>query len=61
MSVYQASWPSDQSGSTKIPDFFAEFYKISDTPGATDEYANAFTKNATLMMVSKKVEGRDGK
>lgn len=40
--------------------FFEHFYKTSDTPDAHDKYADAFTQDATLIMASKKAQGRDG-
>lgn len=43
-----------------IKNFFAYFYKISDTPDAHQEYAECFTEDATLVMASKTAKGRHG-
>ena len=43
-----------------IPQFFETFYQISDTPDAHDRYVEFFTDNATLIMASKKVVGKEG-
>ncbi|PNS18702.1 hypothetical protein CAC42_5241 [Sphaceloma murrayae] len=59
MSQYQASWPSGQQHDPAYVSFFENFYKISDTPDAHDEYVNQFTSDATLIMASKKVAGKD--
>lgn len=40
--------------------FFEEFYKASDTPDAHEKYTTFFTKDATLIMASRKVQGIDG-
>jgi len=42
-----------------IKAFFEEFYKTSDTPDAHEKYADSFTKDATLVMASKKGVGRE--
>ncbi|KAF2738696.1 hypothetical protein EJ04DRAFT_541124 [Polyplosphaeria fusca] len=39
--------------------FFEDFYAISDTPDAHERYTEFFTKDATLIMASKQVKGRD--
>ncbi|CAG8951724.1 hypothetical protein HYFRA_00005524 [Hymenoscyphus fraxineus] len=42
----------------EIRSFFAEFYRISDTPSAHVLYADQFTQDAILIMGSKKSVGR---
>lgn len=41
--------------------FSESFYAISDTPDAHETYAQKFTEDATLIMVSKVAKGRMGK
>lgn len=59
MSNYTSQWPDVQSDPA-YKQFFEQFYAISDTPDAHDKYADQFTKDATLIMASKKAEGRSG-
>lgn len=40
--------------------FFEDFYATSDTPDAHDHYVKYFTKDATLIMASRKAEGSEG-
>lgn len=40
--------------------FFEEFYKISDTSDAHERYADSFTRDGTIVMASKRGEGREG-
>lgn len=40
--------------------FFEDFYATSDTPDAHEKYVDFFTKDATLIMASKKAEGSEG-
>jgi hypothetical protein len=40
--------------------FFENFYATSDTAEAHEEYVDYFTKDATLVMASKRVAGRKG-
>ncbi|TKX27601.1 hypothetical protein C1H76_0025 [Elsinoe australis] len=60
MSQYKSSWPASQQHDPAYVSFFEKFYQVSDTPDAHDEYADSFTPDATVIMASKKVEGRDG-
>ncbi|KAH7392044.1 hypothetical protein DE146DRAFT_128983 [Phaeosphaeria sp. MPI-PUGE-AT-0046c] len=39
--------------------FFQDFYATSDTPDAHEHYVKYFTKDATLMMASRKAQGSD--
>jgi hypothetical protein len=56
---YTSSYPPlDLDPSFKS--FFESFYKTSDTPDAHDEYVTHFTKDATLIMASKKAQGSEG-
>ncbi|KAG8628460.1 hypothetical protein KVT40_004333 [Elsinoe batatas] len=59
MSQYKSSWPSNLENDPAYVSFFENFYKISDTADAHEEYANQFTSDATLIMASKKVQGKD--
>ncbi|KAF4555508.1 Hypothetical protein D9617_2g054690 [Elsinoe fawcettii] len=59
MAQYKSSWPSNLENDPAYVSFFENFYKISDTPDAHDQYADQFTSDATLIMASKKVQGRD--
>jgi hypothetical protein len=40
--------------------FIKAFYETSDKPAAENEYVEAFTPNATLVMGLKKVTGHEG-
>jgi hypothetical protein len=40
--------------------FFEDFYATSDSPDAHDEYVDLFTKDATIIMASKKGQGSEG-
>ncbi|KAJ9629659.1 hypothetical protein H2203_002040 [Taxawa tesnikishii (nom. ined.)] len=59
MSLYASDYPRDVQFDAEFKAFFENFYKLSDTPGANEEYAAQFTENATLIMASNKVVGRD--
>ncbi|EPE36775.1 NTF2-like protein [Glarea lozoyensis ATCC 20868] len=59
MSNYTSTYPTDTKVDPGIKTFFEEFYKISDTPNAHDLYAQQFTKDAVLVMASKRCEGSD--
>ena len=56
-SEYPASIPVDEG----IVKFFEIFYETSDTPSAHERYAESFTKDATLIMASKKSQGHKGR
>jgi hypothetical protein len=59
MSAYTSEYPSVEfDGDFKK--FFEEFYAVSDTPDAHEKYVENFTKDATLVMASKRVQGSDG-
>ena len=60
MSSYESKWPSEPEQNNELVKFFQQFYEISDTPDAHEKYSEQFTKNATLIMVAKKVQGRSG-
>lgn len=60
MGSYTSEYPSTQVD-TSYKQFFEEFYKISDTPDAHDQYAQQFTKDAKLIMASKTVYGTSGR
>jgi hypothetical protein len=59
--AYQSSYPTEIVVDPEVVRFFETFYKISDTPGALDEYVDLFTEDATLILASKKVSGHQGK
>lgn len=60
MSQYTASVPSDNSLKPSIASFFEQFYQTSDSPTGHDQYADAFTNDAKLIMGSNEVTGREG-
>lgn len=60
MSQYKASVPENGTVKTDIIRFFENFYKLSDTPDAHDEYRQQFTKDATLIMGPNESKGGDG-
>jgi len=57
---YKSEYPAGVEIDAGIKTFFEEFYKLSDTPEAHEQYANSFTKDATVVMGIKKVVGRPG-
>jgi hypothetical protein len=57
---YKSEYPAGVQVDDGIKAFFEEFYKTSDTPDAHEKYADSFTGDATLVMASKKVAGREG-
>jgi hypothetical protein len=61
---YKSEYPPGIQIDEGIKQFFEEFYKLSDTApvssDAHEKYADAFTKDATLIIASKKGVGRDG-
>lgn len=59
MTSYASDYPQVEIDAD-VKKFFEEFYQTSDTAGAHEKYADAFTPDATLIMASKKVKGRDG-
>ncbi|KAF2092313.1 hypothetical protein K490DRAFT_70916 [Saccharata proteae CBS 121410] len=56
-SQYTSEYPKDIPFDAAYKRFFEEFYKMSDTPDANDKYPQFFTKDAVLIMASKRVEG----
>jgi len=60
MSSYTSQWPKDLPQDPALIKFYEDFYRISDTPDAHEQYADQFTEDATLVMVSKEAKGRDG-
>lgn len=59
MSRYASDYPS-LDFDPAFKQFFEAFYATSDTPNAHDKYIEHFTKDATLIMASKKAVGSDG-
>lgn len=58
--TYKSTYPPYTKVDSGIVQFFEDFYKLSDTPDAHDEYVDQFTKDATLVMASKKGVGSEG-
>ena len=58
--TYKPEYPAGIQIDDGIKSFFEEFYKTSDTPDAHEKYVDSFTKDATLIMASKRVVGREG-
>ena len=58
-SQYVSDYPS-LAIDPAIPNFFETFYHISDTPDAHEQYVDAFTDDAVMVMASKKAEGKEG-
>jgi hypothetical protein len=59
MSTYTAQYPAVEFDPA-YKKFFEEFYATSDTPNAHEDYVQYFTRDATLIMASKKVVGPEG-
>lgn len=57
---YQSEYPSGVSVDPEIVQFFEDFYRISDTPGAHDQYVDLFTSDATFKLASKQAIGQEG-
>ncbi len=57
---YKSEYPPGVQVDDGIKAFFEEFYETSDTPDAHEKYADSFTKDATIIMASKKGVGRAG-
>lgn len=60
MSHHQAEVPADGSVKQDVRAFFEQFYLLSDTPEAHQEYANQFTENGVLIMIGDRRNGRQG-
>lgn len=60
MSSYTSEYPAGDKFDPEYKTFFEKFYETSDTPTAHEEYSKQFTQDATLIMASKKVQGREG-
>lgn len=57
---YKSQYPSGVEVDPAVIEFFEKFYRVSDTPGAHDEYVDMFTKDATFILASKTSQGREG-
>jgi hypothetical protein len=57
---YKSEYPTGVQVDDGIKAFFEEFYKTSDTPDAHEKYADSFTKDATIIVASKKAVGSEG-
>ena len=60
MSSYTSEYPSGNEFDPDYKTFFEKFYETSDSPSAHEEYSKQFTQDATLIMPTKKVQGREG-
>jgi len=61
MSSSQYSFSAPSQGLTKVHIAFLEsFYRISDDPKASRQYADAFVGAGDLVMLGKKVSGQEG-
>ncbi|KAF1938586.1 hypothetical protein EJ02DRAFT_383489 [Clathrospora elynae] len=58
MSAYTSEYPAVEFDPA-YKDFFEDFYATSDTPNAHEQYIGYFTKDATVIMASKKVIGSE--
>jgi len=56
---YASEYPPGIQVDEGIKQYFEDFYRTSDTPDLHEKYADSFTKDATLVMASKKGNGRD--
>lgn len=59
-SPYSSEYPANIPFDAAYKRFFEDFYAVSDTPDAHEEYVRFFTEDATLIMASRRVVGRDG-
>ncbi|KAI5242282.1 hypothetical protein E4T47_03306 [Aureobasidium subglaciale] len=59
MSSYTSEYPAGDKFDPAYKAFFESFYETSDTPDAHEKYSKQFTQDATLIMASKKVQGRE--
>ncbi len=57
---YKSEYPQGVQVDDGIKAFFEEFYKTSDTTDAHEKYADSFTKDATIIVASKKAVGSEG-
>jgi hypothetical protein len=57
---YSDICPSDIEANKGVIQFLENFYQVTDTPEAHEEYANQFTEDATLILASKTNEGHAG-
>lgn len=58
---YASEYPPGDKFDPEYKAFFERFYQTSDTPDVHEEYSKQFTEDATLIMASKKAQGRNGK
>ncbi|ORY14911.1 hypothetical protein BCR34DRAFT_598817 [Clohesyomyces aquaticus] len=58
-SAYMSEYPTGVSFDPAYKTFFEEFYAISDSPDAHEKYVEQFTKDAVLVMASRKAKGSD--
>ncbi|KAI4920199.1 hypothetical protein J4E90_002340 [Alternaria incomplexa] len=59
MSSYVSQYPPAVEFDPAYKKFFEDFYATSDAAEAHEEYVQYFTKDATLVMASKRVVGRE--
>ncbi|KAH8815696.1 hypothetical protein F5884DRAFT_189448 [Xylogone sp. PMI_703] len=56
---YISEYPESTAVDPGIKTFFEDLYRTSDDPNAHERYANLFTRDAILIMGSKKAVGRE--
>lgn len=57
---YASEYPAGLEFDAQFKHFFEQFYSTSDTPDVHDEYAQNFTKTATLIRASQPANGQNG-
>jgi len=57
--TYSSQYPTGVQIDGGIKAFFEEFYRTTDRPDALEEYADAFTDDATFILASNKGVGRE--
>lgn len=59
-SQYVSAYPEGLSFDSKYVKFIEDFYRVSDTPDAHEEYLLQFSPKARLIMASKEANGAEG-
>ncbi|KAF1958281.1 hypothetical protein CC80DRAFT_490887 [Byssothecium circinans] len=59
MASYTSEYPSSVTFDPAYQKFFENFYAVSDTPDAHEKYVDSFSKDATLIMASKRAKGSE--
>jgi hypothetical protein len=61
MSSYTSAYPPSVEIKQEYKTFFEEFYRISDTLDAHEEYVQQFPPDAVVIIASKCCEGSSGR